>query len=432
MKMSKRTGETPGLAVSRRGLLLGAAAAGGLVVGGGTLTACAAGTDASASTATALADEARDLVDLSQSIPFYGSGPQAGIATPPQRHSVFMTFDLTTDDRNSIQVLLARWSAAIAQLVQGKTVGPIEPERVDAVADETGEAFELDPASLTVTVGLGPGVFTEAYGLADQRPAKLADLPAMPGDNLDPTLTGGDLALQSCADDPQVAYHAIHVLARIAKDSGAAATKWAVLGFGRASAGRGQSTPRNLQGYKDGTRNIKEPADLDAFVWVNDGPDWQHGGTYQVVRKIQMQIENWDTNSVHQQNVVIGRHKESGAPLSSADEFDTPDFAKTDADGSPLIDPTSHVSLAAFEHNDGLKILRRGYNYTDGINQYGFLDAGLLFISYQNDPAAFVTLQRKLGAVDLLTEYISHIGSAVFFVPPAPQEGSYIAQGMFG
>ena len=76
-------------------------------------------------------------------------------------------------------------------------------------------------------------------------------------------------------------------------------------------------------------------------------------------------------------------------------------------------------------------ILRRSYNYTDGINQYGALDAGLLFISYQSDPAHFERLQTKLGAADRLNEYITHIGSAIFFVPPAPQEGSYIAAQMF-
>ena len=155
------------------------------------------------------------------------------------------------------------------------------------------------------------------------------------------------------------------------------------------------------------------------------------GGTYQVVRKISMHLETWDADPVGDQERIFGRTKQEGAPLSGAAEKDTPDFHATSAAGGTTIDPRSHIALAAHENNGGVRILRRSYNYTDGINQYGVLDAGLLFISYQNDPAHFEHLQTKLGAADLLNEYITHIGSAIFFVPPAPQEGSYIAAQMF-
>jgi deferrochelatase/peroxidase EfeB len=342
-----------------------------------------------------------------------------------------MTFDLTTQSRMDLQVLLARWSAAISQLMKGKPVGQIEPARPDAIGFDTGEALNLSPACLTVTVGLGPNVFSDTYGLAGSKPPLLRELKQLPSDAFKPAFTGGDLSLQACADDPQVAYHAVRDLARIAKSTGAAATRWTVMGFGRASAGKGQSTPRNLLGYKDGTRNIREDADFDRFVWVKDGPSWQSHGTYQVVRKVQMHIEAWDTDRISDQNAIFGRHKVSGAPLTGAHEFDKPDSEKKHADGNPVIPAAAHIRLASAEENEGLRILRRSYNYTDGINQYGVLDAGLLFISYQNDPAHFEHLQTKLGAADLLNEYITHIGSAIFFVPPAPQEGSYIAAQMF-
>lgn len=410
--------------VSRRGLLFGAAAAGGLVVGaGGTLgiTELVSGSQA----------VPHDVVDLTRTYPFYGNAEQAGISTPPQRHTVYMTFNLTTSQRTDLRELLARWSGAIAQLMTGQPIGQIQPARDNAIGADTGEAFGLAPASLTITVGLGPRVFTDTYGLTAQRPPLLRDPQALPSDTLDPRLSGGDLSLQACADDPQVAYHAIRVLARIAKDSAAATTRWTVLGFGRASAGAGQTTPRNLLGFKDGTRNIREAADLDKFVWVTDGPSWQRRGTYQIVRKIQMHIENWDTDRVSDQDAVFGRYKQSGAPLTGTDEFDTPDFKAINNDGQPVIAPTAHIALAAFENNGGVRILRRSYNYTDGINQYGLLDAGLLFICYQNDPAHFEMLQAKLGASDALNEYIAHIGSAIFYVPPAPQQGSYIAEPMF-
>ena len=397
--------------VSRRRLIQGAGV--GAAVG---LTAGYAG-------GHAVAQPEGESVDLAASHEFYTGHHQAGVETQPQRHCLVMTFDLTTHNVHDLQVLLARWSAAIAQLMAGRPVGTIEPERDTAVAQDTGEALDLGPASLTVTAGLGPGVFDQRFGLAGRRPKLLKPLPALPSDDLEPALNGGDLCLQACADDPQVAYHAIRDLARMGR--GVVDTKWTVMGFGRASAGKGQSTPRNLMGFKDGTRNLKEPDEIDRHVWLHDGEDvdWMTGGTYQVLRKIRMNIETWDADRVSDQQTIFGRHKESGAPLTKKDEFETPDFAK--------IDSTSHIALAAPEKNNGIKILRRGFNYTDGINDIGQLDAGLFFIAFMNDPDNFVTLQRKLGGSDLLNEYISHIGSGLFAVPPAPAPGQYIGEALF-
>ncbi|GAB2983931.1 Dyp-type peroxidase [Nocardioides montaniterrae] len=409
------------MSLSRRGLF--ASTGGGIVLGVAGGYAAARATDGG--------PDHPDWIDLQRSFEFYTGDHQAGIATPPQRHCVFMTFDIvdgtTTTD---LQVLLAKWSAGIAQLMAGLPVGSVQPDRAGAVPDDTGEAYDLGPAGLTVTLGLGPGVFDKRFGLASKRPKRLAPLPALPSDTLRPELTGGDLMLQACADDPQVAYHAIRDLARMAR--GVAHTRWTVMGFGRASAGAGQSTPRNLQGFKDGTRNIKEPADLDEFAWVGPGDDvdWMTGGSYLVSRKIRMDIETWDGDDVADQQRVIGRSKIEGAPLSGTKEHDKPDFHAT-TDGEPTIAQTSHVALAASENNNGLKILRRGYNYTDGLNDLGLLDAGLLFIGFMKDPQQFITLQEKLGRSDLLNEYIAHIGSALFAVPPAPRRGHYLAEALF-
>ena len=412
---------------SRRRLVVGAAgsAVAGAAVGAG-ITAAVLRPAAAPGADTA--PEATDSVELNKSVPFYDQVNQAGIRTPPQRHCVYMTFNLTAGaTRQSLQVLLARWSAAISQLVQGKPIGPIEPARPDAVGTDTGEAEGLAPASLTVTVGLGPGVFDDRFDLADKRPALLQPLPRIPGDTLKPELTGGDLSLQACADDPQVAYHAVRNLARMVTST--AQTHWVVLGFGRASAGPGQETPRNLMGFKDGTRNVSSDADYDQFVWLKDA-GWMTGGTYQVARKILMTIETWDFDRISDQQRIFGRTKDEGAPLSGEKEFDTPDF-ELKTDGAHVIDQASHIALAAPENNAGVKILRRGYNFTDGLNDQGLLDAGLLFISYQNDPQHFVDLQAKLGRFDLLNEYIRHVGSAIFAVPPAPKTGRYIAQELF-
>jgi deferrochelatase/peroxidase EfeB len=419
------SGVSPASSVSRRGLFGGGLAAAGLGVGalagiGGTLAAQAAS-----------APPAEEEIDLSASHPFYATAtgqPQGGIQTAPQRYCVFMTFDMSSTLTTDLQVLLARWSAAIAQLQAGKTIGTVAPAHGAGVGADTGEALDLGPASLTVTVGLGPGIFDERFGLASRRPAKLAQIPTLPSDNLAAGTTGGDLSLQACADDPQVAYHAIRDLARMAR--GTATVRWTVLGFGRASAGKNQTTPRNLMGFKDGTRNIVDDSDFRKWVWVDDD-GWMNGGTYQVMRKIQMNIEIWDADVVSDQQRVFGRSKVEGAPLSGGTEFTTPDFHAAAHGGGTKIDPRAHIALAAHENNGGVKIHRRSYNYTDGLNQYGQLDAGLLFAAYVNDPEHFTRLQEKLGASDRLNEYISHIGSGVFAIPPAPKAGSYIGEQLF-
>lgn len=401
---------------------------GGVVAGALTLPALSKVAKAK----TADPEQQDDKIDLTASYPFYGNAGQPGITTSPQRHCVFMTFDVTCKDKAGLQLLLARWSSAIAQLMAGKPVGQVEPSRAHGIGADSGEALGLAPAALTITLGLGPGIFDSRFGLQHYRPSLLRPLPVLPADNLQEELTGGDLSLQACADDPQVAWHAIRVLTRIANALSSASTRWTVMGFGRASAGKDQSTPRNLFGFKDGTRNITDAADFKKHVWIDKGADWQHNGSYQVVRKIRMHIENWDTDRVSDQNQVFGRYKVSGAPLSGQHEFDQPQFDKKNAEGQPLIPINSHISLAAHEHNQGIRILRRSYNYTDGLNNVGLLDAGLLFISYQNDPASFVQIQKKLGASDALNEYISHIGSALFYIPPAAQPGSYLGAWLFG
>jgi deferrochelatase/peroxidase EfeB len=408
-------------AVSRRGFFLGAGglAAGGLIVG-------AAAGAAGAYALTTGSETATDGLTY----PLYDQAHQGGIATPPQKYAVFMAYDLAEVGRSDIQVLLARWSAAIAQMVTGLPIGDPQPSNAGAVAIDSGEALSLGAQGLTVTIGLGPGLFDERFGLAAKRPELLARLPTLPSDQLEAAYTGGDLCLQACADDPQVAYHAIRNLTRIAR--GTATTKWTVTGFGRASAGPNQETPRNLLGFKDGTRNIVTDAELDEWVWLRDQKQhWMNGGTYLVARKIHQNIEIWDTDQVSDQEKVFGRSKVVGAPLTGTSEFDTPDFTRKNPAGQYTISPTSHIALAAHENNGGIRIHRRSYNYTEGIDGVGQIDAGLLFIAFMNDPDHFIRLQTKLGSVDRLNDYISHIGSALFAVPPGPATGSYVGAALF-
>jgi deferrochelatase/peroxidase EfeB len=223
----------------------------------------------------------------------------------------------------------------------------------------------------------------------------------------------------------------IRNFARIAR--GTAVTRWSQLGFGRTSTtSTSQATPRNLMGFKDGTKNIKaeDRADLDAFVWVGDETDqpWMRGGSYLVARRIRMLIEAWDADYLADQEQLIGRIKESGAPLGGRDEFDGVDLA------GKTIPADAHIRLAAPASNGGRKILRRGYSFTDGIDPVtGQLDAGLFFLAYQKDPRRqFVPIQARLAANDALNEYIKHTGSALFAVPPGVNAaGDWFGRALF-
>lgn len=421
--------------VSRRGLLgaVGAGIGAGLFAGG-TAGAVAATAIANGMTAAG--------ADPTAVVPFHGEH-QAGIVTPAQDRLHFAAFDLMpTADRADLIALLQDWSAAASRLTRG--LGVTEAGAVDGPAlappDDTGEALGLPASNLTITFGFGPGLFADAtgadrFGIADRRPAALQTLPLFAFDLLEEPISGGDLAIQACASDPQVAVHAIRNLTRIA--FGTAMLRWAQLGFGRTSStSTAQQTPRNLFGYKDGTANIMAE-DTDALaehVWVaaddDPGASWLTGGSYLVTRRIAMTIENWDRLPLSEQDGIVGRDKRNGAPLSGGGEFDEPDFDVQRTDGTAAIPATSHLRLA-HEHTSGTRILRRGYNYVDGANALGQLDAGLFFMSYQRSPEQFIAVQRSL-ATDAMNEYIRHQSSALFAVPPGARDDTdWVGSGLF-
>jgi deferrochelatase/peroxidase EfeB len=368
-------------------------------------------------------------------VPFYGVH-QAGIATPAQDRLAFAAFDITSPDVEALQEMLGTWAAAAAQMTAGRPIGPVNLAP-DAPPIDTGEALGLGSANVTVTVGFGPSLFDDRFGLAAKRPAALAHLPVLPGDDLEPSRSGGDIGVQACSDDPQVAFHVIRNFARLAR--GTAVMKWSQLGFGRTSStSTDQVTPRNLLGFKDGTNNIKaeDTSDLDDYVWVGAETDqpWMRGGSYLVARRIRMLIESWDTDYLADQEHTIGRFKDSGAPLTGRTEFDPVELAAHTATGTPIIPLNAHIRLAAPASNNGQKILRRGYSFTDGIDpDTGLLDAGLFFIAYQKDPRKqFVPIQTQLGTRDLLNEYIRHTGSGLYAVPPGlSAAGDWFGKALF-
>ncbi|WP_338125490.1 Dyp-type peroxidase [Kocuria palustris] len=333
--------------------------------------------------------------------------------TLAQDNMYFAAFDLDTDDVEDVKELLGEWTVAAEQMCAGELVGGEPDANPNRPPKDTGEAWGYPPAGLTITFGFGASFCEDE--------------------------DGGDLMIQACSNDPQVCVHAIRNLTRIG--FGTAVLKWGQIGYGRTSStSTEQETPRNLFGFKDGTANLKaEDGEdtLDEHVWVQDGDDdaaaWMTGGSYLMARKIRMTLEIWDRVQLSEQEQIIGRDKRYGAPLSVTEaEFEPLDLSAQGEDGQ-AIPADSDVAIVAPENNDGRRMLRRGYNYTDGNDSLGRLDAGLFFLAFTRDPrTGFYPVLERMTLKDALTEYLQHVGSALFAVPPGLREGdTMVGQRLF-
>ena len=355
----------------------------------------------------------KNIADGQEEISFYGKH-QAGITTPMQKNIYFVVLDLRTTDKNELIQLFKDWTDYSQKLVNGELVKKDGSNALLPPSD-TGETVGLNPYRLTLTFGVSASFLTK-LGLEKKRPKLFRDLPAFPKEQLREQYTGGDIVIQACADDEQVAFHAVRNLIR--KGRNKVTMKWSQSGF--AAIGDRMETPRNLFGFKDGTANVTTEKDFDEVVWA-DSQDWMKNGSYMAVRRIIMHLETWDRTNLQEQENTFGRYKESGAPFGKKNEFDEVDLS--------LLPVDSHVRLAK---EVDLPILRRSYSYSDGIDpKTGQFDAGLLFIAFQKDPDRFVKIQTNLGADDKMNEYVTHIGSGLFACFGGVKEGGYIGQDLF-
>ena len=355
----------------------------------------------------------KNIADGQEEISFYGKH-QAGITTPMQKNIYFVVLDLRTTDKKELIQLFKDWTDYSQKLVNGELVKKDGSNALLPPSD-TGETVGLNPYRLTLTFGVSASFLTK-LGLEKKRPKLFRDLPAFPKEQLREQYTGGDIVIQACADDEQVAFHAVRNLIR--KGRNKVTMKWSQSGF--AAIGDRMETPRNLFGFKDGTANVTTEKDFDKVVWA-DSQDWMKNGSYMAVRRIIMHLETWDRTNLQEQENTFGRYKESGAPFGKKNEFDEVDLS--------LLPVDSHVRLAK---EVDLPILRRSYSYSDGIDpKTGQFDAGLLFIAFQKDPDRFVKIQTNLGADDKMNEYVTHIGSGLFACFGGVKEGGYIGQDLF-
>ena len=359
------------------------------------------------------AQEEKKISDGGEEISFYGEH-QAGITTPMQKNIYFAVLDLHSTDKEEVIQMFKDWTDYSSKLVDGELVKKDGSNALLPPSD-TGETVGLNPYRLTLTFGVSAD-FLKKMGLEKKRPKEFRDLPPFPKEQLQEKYTGGDIVIQACADDEQVAFHAVRNLVRKARNT--VTMKWSQSGF--AAIGDRMSTPRNLFGFKDGTANVTKEKDYDKVIWT-DSNDWMKGGTYMAVRRIQMFLETWDRTNLQEQENTFGRYKESGAPFGKKDEFDEVDL--------DLLPVDSHVRLAKEVNKP---IYRRSYSYSDGIvEKTGQFDTGLLFLAFQKNPDSFVKVQTNLGAQDKMNEYVTHIGSGLFACFAGVKKGEYLGQKLF-
>ena len=404
--------------LSRRTLLKGAVvgAAGTALTGGGLLgTPDVAGADVESTSAA--------------SYPFHGIH-QAGILDPApphqQRASCFAAFDSTAVGRKELASLLQTMTHRARILVGGGAAGDLGVASPPADSDVLGPQVPAD--GLTVTVSVGSSLFDDRYGLESTKPKKLVPLRAFPNDSPDPAWLHGDLLVQLCADHPDAVHHAIRDITRHTR--GAMQVRWKLEGY--QSPPRPAGSPRNLLGFKDGTAN--PTGSLAAhLIWVDDPaePAWALGGSYQVVRLIRMLVEFWDRVSLTEQEGMFGRRRDSGAPLDGNSEFDTPNY-KADPQGA-VIPLDAHIRLANPRTSEtaNQRIVRRSYNYDLGVDENGNIQAGHIFVAYQQDVRRqFETIQKRL-IDEPLVDYVQPFGGGYFFTLPGVRDSEdWFGRGM--
>ena len=398
--------------LSRRRVLLGGLAAGGVATVGATVGLGPRSTAQAAAAAPASPAE-----------PFEGAH-QAGVLPGPAPAVALVSLDVTAPDRAGLADLLRTVTDQARQLTGGGA--PVDAGPAAPPADNGVLGPDAPAGGLTVTLGVGASLFDDRFGLADRRPAKLTAMPTFPDDDLDPAQTHGDLSLQLRADSPDTVLRALRLIARATR--GGMQIRWRADGF--TSPSRPSGTPRNLLGFKDGTAqpDVSTRAAADQRIWVQGGsggePAWTTGGSYQVLRTIRMLVEFWDRVSLDEQEQMIGRRRDTGAPLSGNAETDPVDFS---ADPQGFVTPTtSHVRLAnpRTAGTDGSRMLRRAYNYDRGVDASGDLDMGLLFTCYQRDVVAqFQATQERLAG-EPLVDYVRPVGGGYFFVLPGVRDRS--------
>lgn len=410
--------------LGRRALLTGGAAGLGLgaVLGAGAALGIPAlrpagsgsATDAAAAEATRATGGAGTLPGFGgERLPCHGTH-QAGILTVPAAHMRYLAYALRPE---TDAAGLRRMFRILTGDIEGLTAG------TSPLADPEPE-LAARPARLTVTVGVGAGLVDRVSPAL--RPRWLGPLPAFARDQLDGRHDGGDLLIALQADDLLPIAHATRMLDR---DLASFATPlWSQQGFRQARGAESDGTTmRNLMGQVDGTVNpAPDDDDFADLVWLDESAGWLADGSAFVLRRIRMELDTWDRVDRPGREQTIGRTLRDGGPLSGGDEHTPADFEAKDALGFPVIPTAAHIRRARSE-DPSERIFRRAVNFEDGA------ESGLLFGCYQRDPLAqFVPIQQRLDELDMLNEWVTHTGSAVYAILPGFESGGMLGETLLG
>jgi deferrochelatase/peroxidase EfeB len=361
-------------------------------------------------------------------------GPhQTGITHPANEQGLLAAFTITADNRNELRDTLRALSTESERLMSGEPYEDRDPAYPPLHTGTVGNP--APPADLSVVVSVGASLFDDRYGLADRKPLALEKMPFLANDRLDPERSHGDLLLTVTSAHEDVNLFALRQLARVTR--GTMALHWMLDGYNRRTrADSGEAGKRNLMGFIDGTSNL-DPSDdavMDRYVWVqadDDEPAWAAGGTYHVVRVIRMLVEFWDRTRLSEQESIIGRHKESGAPLGGEAETDVPDYSDDVAGEVTPLD--AHIRLAnpRTPASEGDLIFRSGLSFSRGFDGDGQLDQGLAFVSFQRRLSQFLNTQARLAG-EPLEEYIVPEGGGFYFaLPGVMDDGRFLGEDLF-
>ncbi|WP_311969454.1 iron uptake transporter deferrochelatase/peroxidase subunit [Pseudomonas baltica] len=400
--------------LQRRKVLMGLGAAGAALAG-------------SALTCPAMAAEAKVTEaphsDKTADAHAYEGVHQSGIVTPRPTAGMMVSFDVLAQDREDLERLFRTLDERIRFLMKGGPVAEIDPKLPPPDSGILGPV--VTPDNLTITVSVGNSLFDERFGLAAVKPKRLSQMVGFPNDGLEAACCHGDISLQFCSNSADTNIHALRDVIKNLPDL--LFVRWKQEGTVPAQPplkpGQPPESARNFLGFRDGSANpdSNDAKAMNALVWVqpdSDEPAWAANGSYQVVRIIRNLVERWDRTPLQEQESIFGRKKPTGAPMDGKVETDVPDYAK-DPEGK-ITKLDAHIRLAnpRTPQSQANLILRRPFNYSNGVNKNGQLDMGLLFICYQADlEKGFITVQTRLNG-EPLEEYLKPTGGGYFFTLP--------------
>jgi deferrochelatase/peroxidase EfeB len=414
--------------VSRRRFLAGGLASSAAVAGVASTAACGGDSGDGGGSAPSTAGAASSARYLE-----FEGRHQTGITHPANEQGLLAAFDLTATGVDEVRETFVALTDETRRLMAGKRYEDRGPAYPPLYTGAVGNP--PPPADLSVVVSVGASLFDGRYGLAHRRPAALDKMPFLANDRLDPARSHGDVLLGVTSTHEDINLFALRQLHRATRET--MALHWMLGGYNRRTeARRGKAGRRNLMGFIDGTANL-DPTDdavMDRYVWIQDGDDepaWTTGGSYHVVRVIRMLVEFWDRTRLSEQEALIGRRKDTGAPLDGQLETDVPDYA---ADPEGEITPLdAHIRLAnprTAGTRDDL-IFRAGLSFSRGFDAAGQLDQGLAFVSFQRRMSQFLNTQQR-GAGGPREEYIRPEGGGFYFaLPGVTSADGYLGEGLF-